>query len=77
VKLTDRERRLAVVMAARKKYGVGGMALEELRGVFTLKRLTGKWTLDTTVTPPFAREKSDIYWTGSSLEEAEKEVGLR
>lgn len=73
----DRERRLAVVMAARLKWKVRGVALEELRGVFTLKGLTGKWTLDASVSPPFAREASIIYWTGSSLEDAEKEVGLR
>jgi hypothetical protein len=46
-------------------------------GLWTIKALTGRWTLDTSVSPPFAREASVVYWVGKSLEEAEREVGLR
>jgi len=69
-----RKRRLEVVRAARLKWKDRRIALEELHGVWTLKGLTGIWSLDTTVDPPFAREASVVYWQGRSLEEAEQAV---
>jgi len=64
-------RHLAIVMAARQKWGDKRIALEfDLPdGNYTLKSLTGKWTLDTSVSPPFAREKSVIYWQGRNLKD--------
>ena len=76
MKKTEHERRREVLKAARLKWSFRGIALDEVQGVWTLKGLTGKWTLDTSVTPSFARETSIVYWTGASLEAAEKEVGL-
>ena len=73
-KVDSQSERLAVVMAARRKWNDRFIALTELNGVFQLKSLTGKWELDTSVNPPFARDKSIVYWTGSSFEEAKKAV---
>lgn len=72
-----KERRRAVWVAAREKWKDRRIALVELHGVWTIKALTGKWTLDTTVNPPFAREASVVYWEGKSLEEAEELLGLK
>jgi len=63
-----------VVRAARLKWNDRRIALVELNGVWTLKALTGIWSLDKTVSPPFAREASVVFWQGRSLEEAEQAV---
>lgn len=73
-----KSRREAIWRAARAKWGEHlPIAVTELRGVWTIKVLTGRWTLDTSVTPPVAREASDVLWTGGSVEEAEAAVGLK
>lgn len=75
--MSNTSERLAVVMAARRKWGDIRIALVELNGIWTLRALTGRWELDVSVNPPFAREKTIIYWQGSSFKEARAEVGLK
>lgn len=70
----DFAQRLRVVVWAREKFADRRIALVELDGTFTLRSYTGDWTLDRTQSPPFAREKTTVYWTGKSLDEAEQAV---
>ncbi len=72
----EKQRRLAVVTKARAKWpSRHHIALTEMDGVWKIHTRPGTWEWDRTVSPPFAREVgSVIYWTGSSLEEAEAAV---
>lgn len=73
----DKQRRLAIMGAARLKFRDNRIALTELRGVFELKPLTGRWLraynpLD--ANHVIATEASKPYWQGASLTEAEQAV---
>jgi len=59
----DRQRRLAVVLAAQKKWRNEFIAFVELNGEAKLVLWTDKG--------------ERIYWQGTTLEEAEKMLGLR
>lgn len=74
----EKDRMWAVRHAAIKKWNDRRIAVgHNGDGVWFIKSLTGLWSLDTSVSPPFAREQSVVYWIGPTLEDAEKEVGLR
>lgn len=82
------ERRRAIVNAACKKWHSERIALVELRGVVTLRKLTGHWVrthldvrhdqlFESTVPEVPAHLQSTIYWTGTSLDEAAAAVGIK
>ena len=79
MKVRDYERRHVVMQAARAKWEDKRIAfVENPPGHFALKALTGIVASETIVNGVIVvREKSVIYWTGSSVEEAERVVGLR
>lgn len=73
------ERRRAIVNAACKKWHSERIALIELPGVVTLRKLTGNWGrvhLDVRHDQLFEVD-STICWTGASLDEAAAAVGIK
>ncbi len=52
---------LKLVHAARTRYADRTIGLEYLGGVWRLRSFTGRWTLDETTTPPYARETTAVY----------------
>lgn len=78
----DKQRRLAIVMAARVKWKDQRIALVELHGQFTLRALTGVYDKEVRGDGSFVfRERhhdvggiNRLYWTGLGLDEAEKMV---
>lgn len=61
--LKERQRRLAIVLEAQKKWRNPFIALVELKGKMRLVL----WT----------RVGERVYWEGTTLEEAERAMGLR
>ena len=73
----DKQRRLAIMGAARLKFRDNRIALTELGNLVELKALTGRWhraynPLDSNHV--IATEESKVYWRGANLTEAEQAV---